>query len=263
VSTESSHLPVFLVAHSMGGLIASMAMSRQPTLISRAVLCAPMIRNKCGLKALDYQYPLPQPVAYWLTYLACYSGLGSMHAMGFFKEKPTDKLPLHVTTSDPEQLQAWRDLRMRHPCLIATCVTNDWLIHSIRAQNKFSHRYETVRTNTLILSAETDYFVNNRAIVAFAKKAPAAKLLTVPDSFHELLQEREPVRAATRKVISDFFSQKSDSVALVEPCFPLLEFDHSRPMYSVPELIGRGGGLLLAAAGFLAGIAMILGDRKR
>jgi hypothetical protein len=128
--------------------------------------------------------------------------------------------------------------------------------------------------------------------VAFAKKAPAAKLLTVPDSYHELLQEREPVRDATRKVISlptcihtyipaylpnsptyylpitlkvisDFFSQKSDSVALVEPCFPLLEYDRSRPMYSVPELIGRGGGLLLAAVGFLAGIAMILGDRKR
>ena len=151
ISKESPHLPVFLVAHSMGGLIASMAMSRLPTLINRAVLCAPMIRNKCGVKALDFKYPPPQPVVYWITFVACYGGLGSMHCLGYFKEKPTDKLSLRVTTSDQEQLSNWQDLRMRYPQLIATCVTNDWVLHSIRAQKKFFHRYEFVRTNTLVL----------------------------------------------------------------------------------------------------------------
>lgn len=151
ISREAAHLPVFLLAHSMGGMIASIAMSRLPSLINRAVLCAPMIRNKCGMKALDYKFPLPQPVAYWITYLACYAGMRSMHALGFFKEKPTDKLSLNVFTSDQEQLNNWQDLRMRYPGLITTCVTNDWVLHSIRAQKKFSHRYEFVRTNTLIL----------------------------------------------------------------------------------------------------------------
>mmetsp|Transcript_24421 Transcript_24421/g.40745 ORF Transcript_24421/g.40745 Transcript_24421/m.40745 type:complete len:379 (-) Transcript_24421:131-1267(-) len=263
VSKESSELPVFLVAHSMGGLISSMAMSRLPSLINRAVLCAPMIRNKCGMKFIDYKYPLPQPVAYWATYVACYAGLGTMHALGYFKEKPTDKLSLNVTTSDQNQLNAWQDLRMRYPRLIATCVTNDWLITSIRAQKRFSHRYEFVRTNTLLLSAETDYFVNNRGIYSFAKTAPAAKLFTVPESFHELLLEREPVRDASRKVICDFFTQTSDSVALVEPCYPLVEYDPNTPMYSVPEIIGRSVGLLLAAVGLVTGMAMIFGDRKR
>lgn len=78
-------------------------------------------------------------------------GLGSMHCLGYFKEKPTDKLSLNVTTSDQEQLSNWQDLRMRYPAMIATCVTNDWILHAIRAQKRFAHRYETVRTNTLIL----------------------------------------------------------------------------------------------------------------
>ena len=161
VSKENSHLPVFLLAHSMGGLISSMAMSRLPSLINRAVLCAPMIRNKCGMKYFDFKFPPPQSLAYWLTYVSSYAGLGHMHCMGYFKEKPTDKLALNITTSDQEQLTNWQDLRMRYPAMIATCVTNDWLLHSIRAQKRFSHRYQFVRTNTLVFR----YILNN--VVAY------------------------------------------------------------------------------------------------
>lgn len=104
----------------------------------------------------------------------------------------------------------------------------------------------------------------NRAIIEFVKKAPAAKLFTVPESYHELLQEKEPIRDACRKVICDFFTQKSDSVAQVEPCYPLVNFDAaSTPLYSTPELIGRAVGLVLATAGIVAGCAMILGGRGK
>lgn len=151
ISKEYVHLPLFVLAHSMGGFIAAIVMSRLPTLVSRAVLCAPMFRNKCGMKALDMKYPLPQPFAYWLTSLACYAGLGTMHAIGYFKEKPTDCLPLNMTTSDQTQLDKWQALRLRYPNLITTCVTNDWTVQSVRAQRKFTNRYEFVRTNTLIL----------------------------------------------------------------------------------------------------------------
>lgn len=127
---------------------------------------------------------------------------------------------------------------------------------------QWDHYYVVYRA--LLRSAETDYFVNNRAIIEFVKKAPAAKLFTVPESYHELLQEKEPVREACRKVICDFFTQKSDSVAQVQPCYPLVDFDAaSTPLYSVAELIGRGAGLVLATVGIVAGCAMILGGRSR
>lgn len=151
IAKEYSHLQMFLLAHSMGGFIAVNAMSRLPALINRAVLCAPMLRNKCGMKVLDYKYPLPQTVAYWLTLFACQLGMGTMHAIGYFKEKPTDKLPINVVTSDQTQLTKWQDLRMMYPDLITTCVTNDWTVHAIRAQRKLAARYEFVKTNILIL----------------------------------------------------------------------------------------------------------------
>lgn len=151
ISKDFSHLPIFVLAHSMGGFIAANAMCRLPTLVNRAILCSPMIRCKCGVKALDFRYPLPETIAYWFASLNNYLGLGTYHTLGYFKEKPTDRMNLNVVTSDQEQLDRWIDLRMRYPNLITTCVTNDWIYHTIKAQKKFASKYEFVKTNTLIL----------------------------------------------------------------------------------------------------------------
>jgi lysophospholipase len=151
ITKDLPNLPIFVLAHSMGGFIAANAMCRLPALVQRAILLAPMIRNLSGVKALDYRGSLPQTVAYWLAAMNKHLGMGTVHCLGYFKEKPTDRMNINVITSDQEQLDKWMDLRMRYPNIIATCVTNDWIYHSIRAQNKFESKYEFVKTNTLIL----------------------------------------------------------------------------------------------------------------
>ena len=78
----STKLPNYLIACSMGGLVTSIAMTRQPTLINRAVLVAPMFRNKCSAKYLDHLYPLPQQLVYWISTIACYAGkCANMHVL--------------------------------------------------------------------------------------------------------------------------------------------------------------------------------------
>eukprot|EP01039_Chlorochromonas_danica_P006524 gene6523-7195_t len=152
ISKESPvDCPIFVLAHSMGGFITATAMSRLPTLINRAVLCAPMLRMKCGMRALDFQHPLPQILAKWIAGLLSYLGLGTYHSFGFFKEKSTDKINLNVYTSDQKHLDNWMALRLQYPSLMASCVTNDWVVQSIRAQRRLAQRYEFVKTNTLIL----------------------------------------------------------------------------------------------------------------
>lgn len=141
----------------MGGLIVSIAMSWMPNLIQKCVLLSPMLRNKCSIKYFNYtKFTAPQPVGYLLANLMRKLSLGSWHALGFLKEKSTEEIEkslLNVMTSSQENLEKWKALRMRYPHqLICTCVTNDWLYHSIRAQNKFSEKYGFVRTNTLIIA---------------------------------------------------------------------------------------------------------------
>ncbi|RYG98855.1 alpha/beta hydrolase, partial [archaeon] len=215
ISKDHPHLPVFVLAHSMGGFITTAAMARLPTLVSRAALCSPMLRMKCGVKAMDFKYPLPQTLTHWITTLSCYMGLGTYHALGYFKEKNTDKLSINVFTSDQAQLDKWMALRLSYPQLITTCVTNDWVLQSIRAQRRLATKYQFVKTNTLVLSAEHDYLVYNRAMAMFVKQAPHAKMLCAPGAYHEILCEKESIRQAALKVIFDFFSQKQDDVSLV------------------------------------------------
>ena len=77
-----------------------------------------------------------------------------MNAIGYFKEDSRDVLSLNITTSDQTQLNNWSKLRLKYPEVMSTCVTNDWVVQSIRAQKKFSRLYEFIGTNTLILCAD-------------------------------------------------------------------------------------------------------------
>eukprot|EP00981_Chlorochromonas_danica_P003517 scaffold659_cov192-Ochromonas_danica.AAC.30 len=169
----------------MGGFITATAMSRLPTLINRAVLCAPMLRMKCGMRALDFQHPLPQILAKWIAGLLSYLGLGEA------------KQFIPYCNDDNED------------------------------------------------------------------KAPFAKLFMIPGAYHEILCEQDAILQASLKVICDFFLQRSDDVHLVQPCYPLVQYDPSTPIYSLPELVMRGAGVALGVIGLAAGLAMIFtGERK-
>ena len=74
-----------------------------------------------------------------------------------------------------EQLRKWEKLRQRYPVIISCCLTNFWLLSSLRAQVLLARNYELVRTNCLILQAEDDIFVHNRAMSMFIAKAPASR----------------------------------------------------------------------------------------
>lgn len=246
-------LPCYLLAHSMGGLVGLMAMARQPSLFARCAMTAPMIRNKCGMKSLDYQYPLPQELVFWLTRFMHFITMGSAHSIGFDIERPENPLKLGVTTYDIDHLHDWQLLRRRYPHIMSTCVTNDWTLAAIKGQKKFHTMFRRVRTNTLIIGASDDRFVHNRALKKFVKDAPNALLLHAPDACHELLFEKPAVRDATVKACLDLFTQQSNNVHLVRAGLPLIEMDVNTPTFTRTEqslrLFGFGVGLVGIAYG--------------
>ncbi len=64
-----------------------------------------------------------------------------------------------------------QNIRQRYPHVISGCPTNDWNNCSIQAQKNFESKYWLVKTNTLIIAAEHDLFVYNRAMMVFANEA--------------------------------------------------------------------------------------------
>lgn len=262
-SVPKPNLPIYLVASSMGGLISGIAMSRLPHLINRAVLLAPMFRNKCAMKCFNYQFPIPQLLSYWIVQVSCYFGFGRSHCLGFFTEDPHDKLPLNIFTTSEAQLVLYQKLRLSQPSIIAACPTNDWTYHSLRAQRKFEARHRFITTNTLIICAENDYFVYNRAISIYAQRTANCRVFFAPSACHEVWAEQDHTRGATLKAISDYFTQNSDDVSIVEPSTPLVFYDHNAPTYSVAEATFRSTGILVATLGVIIGISMVVGESKK
>lgn len=256
-SFTKNTLPIFVVCSSMGGLVAGIAMSRLPNLVNRAVFLAPMFRNKCSMKYNYYRYPLPQLLTYWITKFTCWIGLGKKHVLGFFNESPSEVLPLFTTTSNKDQLNNYKILRQRYPTIISSCVTNDWLIQSLLAQQYFESRYQYVVSNCLIICAENDYFVHNRAITAFSQKAQNCKVFYAPNSYHEIWCENDIIRGSTLKAISDFFTQVSDDVRDIQPSTPLVLYDHSLSGFSLAETVIRASGIFFATMGIIIGIGMV------
>jgi alpha-beta hydrolase superfamily lysophospholipase len=104
VTREFPRLPVYLVAHSMGCLIAAFALVRHPSLVSRTVFSSPMFRNKCGMKSLDMRFPVPQLVAHWISYCASRFGLGAMHTLGYFRVSLSE-LPFRLILSELNEVK--------------------------------------------------------------------------------------------------------------------------------------------------------------
>ncbi len=205
IARENKSRPLYVIAHSMGCLVTAIGLSRHPSLVTRVVFSAPMIRNKCGIKYFDYKIHIPQPLTYFSTYCSCYFGFSTTHALGFFKEKSTDKITIKLTTDKllhinyltkiynifcnciycccRRQLENYINLRQRYPSIISSCATNGWILHTLRAQYKFALKYQIYKPNTLILMASDDVFVYNRAISYFANKAQACRLIKYTSNY--------------------------------------------------------------------------------
>jgi lysophospholipase len=265
IQNDRNKLKIYAVSHSMGGFIAAVAMARNPSIISKAVLCAPMLRMKCATRAMNYRFPVPQPVAHWLAYLSWVVGLGTAHGVGYPNEVCTDKMARDTFTSDEARLEEMEALREKHPNAIATCVTNDWIRKSLELQIEFSKQYGMVRTNCLILNATKDYFVYNRAMEAFADTAVSTRLATVPDSYHDLLFESDDRRIPVENQIIEYLSQASDDISQlrIDPMFDEYNSEskaHLRPsLMSLGETIVRGSCLAVGTLGIVIGLSMVTG----
>lgn len=166
---------------------------------------------------------------------------------------------------DKSQLMKWQNLRISHPKILATCVTNDWVLHSIMAEEKFAEDYSRDSPDTLILAAGNDRFVHNRAMQYFVRAThranPKKKLLFIaPKAYHELLFENELIRGATKEMIRTFFLQKSDDVSQVENFVktPFELWNPDEKIKTVPEIIYRTSMIALASVGCACGLFMII-----
>ncbi len=190
-----TRLPFFMLAHSMGALIA---LSQAPLLasrIDRLAITAPFVAlggQKLGHRMIGI-------LATTFTLL----GLGSLPLM-------RDKGPLpfseNLLTSDARRFARNKALVDAHPELALGPPSARWLHETFKAIRRIaSHDHLTqIRVPTILLAPTQDRLVPHLAVEALARNFRAGHMIPIDGARHELFQEADHYRAQAIAAIQAF-----------------------------------------------------------
>ncbi len=194
-----------ILAHSMGGAIATLFLQRHPEAAQAAVLCAPMFGIVIRLP--DW---VVRPILDWAENHQAWSesyalGTGRWQALSF---------SLNVLTHSRERYR--RNLRFYadDPALRVGGPTHHWVREGILAGEQVLAGATAVTTPLLLLQAENDHVVDNRMHGKFCQLKAAAghpceggKPHVINGAYHEILFEKDDMRATALTAAFDFFAR--------------------------------------------------------
>jgi lysophospholipase len=188
-------LPFFIVAHSMGALVAMKAAPRLANRIERMALCAPFVG------ATGYKVPN------WLLKLAANAatlfGFGWVQFVKDRKERPFAGNPL---TSDRVRYERNQTIVKTSPGLALGPPTARWIsimIDQIETIMTIAH-LRKIEVPSLIIAPSSDEVVPYDCYEDLSQKFRAGKLIAIPGARHEVLQERDIFRAQALAAIEAF-----------------------------------------------------------
>jgi lysophospholipase len=189
-------LPFFILGHSMGALIALKAAPRLANRIERMVLVSPFV-GAAGLGIPNWLLKL-------LAKTATLFGFGWMQ----FSRDTLLNRPFkdNTVTSDPARFARNQAIIQTHPKLGIGPPTARWIsvmIETIEDVMTMDH-LRKIEVPCLVIAPSSDQIVPYERLEELSRKFRAGKLLTIPGSQHEVLQERDIFRQQAIAAIEAF-----------------------------------------------------------
>ncbi|WP_034918660.1 lysophospholipase L2 [Erwinia sp. 9145] len=195
----------FALAHSMGGAILALMIARQPTAFDAVVLASPM-----------FGIFLPMPV--WmanriLNWTEARPALRDGYALGTGRWR-AHPFGINMLTHSHERYR--RNLRFYadDPALRVGGPTYHWVREGMQAGLNILSKATAISTPLLLLQAGADKVVDNRAQDLFCQTMAAAgqpceggKPQVISGARHEILFEKDSMRAEALHAIVDFFAR--------------------------------------------------------
>ncbi len=195
----------FLLAHSMGGAIATLLLQRQPDLFNAIALVAPMF---------GITLPMPEWLAERiLNWTEVRPHLRESYAPGTGDWHAT---PFGENTLTHSRVRYQRNLRLcaDHPRIQIGGPTTHWVREAINAGREIEMLAPTFQQPIILLQAQEDVVVDNQAQNRFCLARQNAGYACYPThpivlsgARHEILFEKDPIRAQALQHITDFFTQ--------------------------------------------------------
>lgn len=195
--------PRIVLGHSMGAHIVLRLLADRPDAADGAVLTAPMIDIVPG--------PWPVPVARRLVRAAMDRGRGERYALGEgpYRPKTRARFRRNVLTSDLRRYLAETEAIAENPALALGGVTWGWLSATFESVDRLRDPAlaPRIRTPTLMVAAERDRVVSNAAQRELCRRMPRCRREVLSGARHEILQERDAVRAEFRALFDAWFEE--------------------------------------------------------
>lgn len=193
----------YLLAHSMGGAISTLFLQRHPHAADAVALTAPMF-------GIIIRFP-DWMVRHILDWAEEHERFRDGYALGTGRWRALS-FSVNVLTHSRERYR--RNLRFYadEPRLRVGGPTNHWVRESILAGEQVMEGATTITTPILLLQASEDRVVSNHAHNRFCDIMAAAghpceggKPVVIDGAYHEILFEKDDMRARALQHIVDFF----------------------------------------------------------
>lgn len=180
--------PWYGLGHSMGGAILLNQAHAGTSPFERLILTSPMIDLPLRMRAAVEAYIAMAALTGFARMLIPGGSENSVFVRGF----ETNDL-----TSDRARYERNSQVIRANPELAVGAPTIGWTYAAFRQMNRFRHpRFALeIQTPILIVAAGADQVVDTRATEAFAARLKTGHCITLAGARHEILKERDPIRA--------------------------------------------------------------------
>lgn len=181
-----ARLPFFVVAHSMGALIALSTAPRLTNRIERIALSAPFL--ELTDQALSNRSIMR--IARFFRFF----GFGKK---AFGKNRIHSEFAGNTLTSDAKRFARNRAIVTEHPELALGVPTVAWIDECLRAGQRvssFAH-LDKIRVPTIVMAPSNDGVVSYPAIERMSRHFRAGHFIPIDGARHELFQEQDRYRA--------------------------------------------------------------------
>lgn len=192
VHPDKGRIPIALMAHSYGAHIGLRFLMEYPDFFECAAFSAPLV----GIKAFENTPPILANMATSLSNIVMSKSY--VPGGGPWEEETHAAEAKNILSGDPSRAAVHNAWCLADPELQVGSVTLGWLHKaqiSCNTLQTFGYA-ENIKTPCILGIPGYEHLVDNNKSRLLAQKIPKAEILELPESYHEILMEKDEIRNA-------------------------------------------------------------------
>lgn len=198
VKKNSGDVPLYLLAHSMGGLVGTRFLEDYPEVFDKAVLSSPMIQINFG--KVPYFAAVLMGIWFSLT-----KNLEA-YVPGGHDFKPVSDFEHSSQLSEARYNYMFKQ-RLDNKAFQTSGATMGWTWTSMKAVKKSKKNLNRIKTPVLLCQAGLDDKVDNRGQDYFIAHRPDVRFEKFPKSKHEIFNAATEERERYYRTVLSFFEE--------------------------------------------------------